>query len=262
MVQTLWRNGMYFDSQREVGKPSGPYVYRQPAFYLGNRNQGFADTIERYIEILPRTEDLPEALLRIVGIETGPRHRSPPDRVDLVYDLLLTRDANREQKRVIHRLDETGAVLVQGPPGTGKSHTIANLIGHLLAQGKTILVTSHASKALRIVRDKVARPLQSLCVSLLDSDEESTMQLEESITGILKLLLVDHARQARQGHRAPDPHARRAARRAGEAVRAQLLRAITDEHTGLASLGESVAPAEAAKRVRLAAGIHDWIPGR
>jgi hypothetical protein len=259
MVQTLWRNGMYFDSQREVGKPSGPYVYRQPAFYLGNRNQGFADTIERYIEILPRTEDLPEALLRVVGIETGRgTDRRPTE--SIVHDLLLTRDANREQKRVIHRLDETGAVLVQGPPGTGKSHTIANLIGHLLAQGKTILVTSHASKALRIVRDKVARPLQSLCVSLLDSDEESTMQLEESITGILNYFSsttrgkldkdIERLTRTRDGLRAEQ-----------EAVRAQLLRAITDEHTGLAILGESVAPAEAAKRVRHAAGIHDWIPG-
>ena len=61
-----------------------------------------------------------------------------------------------EQEQVIRRLEETGAVLVQGPPGTGKSHTIANLVGHLLAQDKSILVTSHASKALRVVREKMA----------------------------------------------------------------------------------------------------------
>ncbi|HEY0990190.1 MAG TPA: AAA domain-containing protein [Kofleriaceae bacterium] len=259
MVQTLWQNGMYYASQRDVGRASGPYIYRQPALYLGNRNQGFADTIDRYIEILPRTEELPEALLRIVGIETGRGTERRPTET-IVHDLLLTRDANREQKRVIHRLDETGAVLVQGPPGTGKSHTIANLIGHLLAQGKTILVTSHASKALRIVRDKVARPLQSLCVSLLDSDEESTMQLEESITGILNYFSsttrgkldkdIERLTRTREGLRAEQ-----------SAVRAQLLRAITDEHTALSILGRTVTPAEAARRVREAAGVHDWIPG-
>jgi hypothetical protein len=259
MVQTLWQNGMYFASQRDVGRPSGPYVYRQPAFYLGNRNQGFADTIDRYIEILPRTEELPEALLRIVGIETGRgAERRPTETIS--HDLLLTRDANREQKRVIHRLDETGAVLVQGPPGTGKSHTIANLIGHLLAQGKTILVTSHASKALRIVRDKVARPLQSLCVSLLDSDEESTMQLEESITGIL-----NYFSSTTRGKLDKDierlTRTREALRAEQNAVRGQLLRAITDEHSALNILGRTVTPAEAARRVREAAGIHDWIPG-
>ena len=259
LVQTFWQDGMYFESPRDVGKPAGPYVYRQPAFYLGNRNQGFADTIERYIEILPGTTELPEALLRIVGIETG-RGTDRRTTESHAPDLLLTRDANREQKRVIHRLDETGAVLVQGPPGTGKSHTIANLIGHLLAQGKTILVTSHASKALRIVRDKVAEPLQSLCVSLLDSDEESTMQLEESITGILNYFssttrgkldkTIERLTRTRDGLRDEQ-----------EAVRGVLLRAINDEHAGLSILGRTVAPAEAAVRVRQAAGVHDWIPG-
>lgn len=258
LVQTFWQNGMYFDSQRDVGRPPGPYIYRQPAFYLGNRNQGFADTIERYIEILPHCE-LPESLLRIVGIETGRGAGRRPTET-IAHDLLLTRDANREQQRVIHRLDETGAVLVQGPPGTGKSHTIANLIGHLLAQGKTILVTSHASKALRIVRDKVAKPLQSLCVSLLDSDEESTKQLEESITGILNYFSsttrgkldkdIDRLTKTRDGLRAEQ-----------DALRAQLFGAVNDEHGALAFLGQRITPGEAAKRVAQGAGVHDWIPG-
>jgi hypothetical protein len=258
MVQTLWPNGMYFDAPRELGKPSGPCIYRQPAFYLGNRNQGFADAIERYIEILPRSE-LPESLLRIVGIETG-RGTGRRTTESIMHDILLTRDANREQRRVIHRLDETGAVLVQGPPGTGKSHTIANLIGHLLAQGKTILVTSHASKALRIVRDKVAPPLQSLCVSLLDSDEESTMQLEESITGILNYFSsTTRAKLDKELERLT--RTRDALRDEQDTVRARLLRAIEDEHTELVVLGQALSPAEAARRVRDAAGAHDWLPG-
>src|ERR1041384_2110193 len=254
LVQTLWNDGKYVESPRDAGKPNGPYVYRQPAFYLGNRTQGSADAIERYIEILPHCE-LPESLLRIVGIETG-RGTSRRDTGTFAVDVLLTRDANREQRRVIHRLDETGAVLVQGPPGTGKSHTIANLIGHLLAQGKTILVTSHASKALRIVRDKVAKPLQSLCVSLLDSDEESTMQLEESITGILNYFSsTTRAKLDRDIERLT--RTREGLVEEQEAVRAQLLRAITDEHSALSILGRSITPAEAARRVREAAGMHD-----
>ena len=258
MVQTLWQNGVYLDAPRE-GKPNGPYIYRQPALYLGNRNQGFADAIDRYIEILPRRDELPEALLRIVGIETG-RGTARRTTESIGRDILLTRDANREQRRVIHRLDETGAVLVQGPPGTGKSHTIANLIGHLLAQGKTILVTSHASKALRIVRDKVAAPLQSLCVSLLDSDEDSTKQLEESITGILNYFSattrtkldkdIDKLTRTRDGLLAQQAE-----------LRLRLSRAISDEHAQLSILGRSVTPAEAARRVRDAAGQHDWLPG-
>src|SRR4029077_18897051 len=82
LVQALWPDGMYFESAAEGGEPAGPYVYRQPAFYLGNRNQGFADAIDRYIEVLPRRDELPEALLRIVGIETARgNQRDPTERI-------------------------------------------------------------------------------------------------------------------------------------------------------------------------------------
>jgi HrpA-like RNA helicase len=50
---------------------------------------------------------------------------------------------NDEQFEIAKRLNEQDAVTVKGPPGTGKSHTIANLISHFVAQGKSILVVSH-----------------------------------------------------------------------------------------------------------------------
>ena len=257
LVQTCWKDGVYFDSAQEAGRGKSPYVYRQPALYLGNRNQGFTNTIERYIDVLPNATELPESLLRIVGIETG---RGSGAHEPAVTDILLTRDANREQKRVIGRLDETGAVLVQGPPGTGKSHTIANLIGHLLAQGKTILVTSHASKALRIVREKVAERLQSLCVSLLDSDEESTRQLEESITGILNYL-SSTTRAKLDKDIARITEAREALRAERDALTVKLQDAVKEEHEELVILGERMTPSEAAKRASKSAGRYDWLPG-
>jgi MoxR-like ATPase len=78
--------------------------------------------------------------------------------------------ANDEQLRITKLLRQNGAVLVQGPPGTGKTHTIANLIGHLLSEGKSILVTAQTDKALAVVKDKVYKDdkydLQSLCISV------------------------------------------------------------------------------------------------
>jgi putative protein kinase ArgK-like GTPase of G3E family len=41
---------------------------------------------------------------------------------------------------------------VQGPPGTGKSHTIANLICHLLATGNKVLVTAQTKRALEVLK--------------------------------------------------------------------------------------------------------------
>src|SRR5438034_10398061 len=80
--------------------------------------------------------------------------------------VLLIMPATHKQLRSARQLEEHGGVLVQGPPGTGKTHTIGNLIGHLLAQGKSVLVTSHTTKALRMVRHHIVPELRPLCVSV------------------------------------------------------------------------------------------------
>ena len=56
---------------------------------------------------------------------------------------------NDEQEEIARKISKEFGVVVQGPPGTGKSHTIANLICHLLAHGKRVLVTSEKGKALK-----------------------------------------------------------------------------------------------------------------
>src|SRR5262249_44596531 len=74
---------------------------------------------------------------------------------------------NREQKRIVEAIDRSRGVLVQGPPGTGKSHTIANLICHLLATGQRVLITAETARALQVLKDKLPKELRPLCVSLL-----------------------------------------------------------------------------------------------
>src|SRR2546427_12624831 len=110
-----------------------------------------------------------------------------------LFRSLLSKPANPEQIRIARQLEEYGGVIVQGPPGTGKTHTIGNLIGHLLAQGKSILVTAQTAKALRVVRDKVPEVLQPLAVSVLGSDQNARRQLESSIGSITERLTRDTA---------------------------------------------------------------------
>ena len=100
-------------------------------------------------------------------------------------DILLSKEANKEQLQIAQRISRYNAVLVQGPPGTGKTHTIANLLGHFLANGNTVLVTSHTKKALAVLKDKVPSGLQNLCVSVLD---DSNTDMERSVDGIAEFL--------------------------------------------------------------------------
>ncbi len=258
LVQRFWTSGHFFESARESEGASGPTLYRQPHLFLGNRNLGLAENIERYLEALPNLLELPESLLRIVGTETG--RAAAAREAERPIDLLLTKPANKEQEAVIRRLEETGAVLVQGPPGTGKSHTIANLIGHLLAQNKSILVTSHASKALRVVRDQLAEPLQPLCVSVLQSDEASTKQLEESINGIVNYLAsTSEKKLAKEIDRLEERRAT-LARQHGE-LRQELLDAVKGEYREIEVQGEAISLSEAARRLGGSRGEHDWLPG-
>jgi very-short-patch-repair endonuclease len=261
-VHRFWTNGEFIEDREEIVNCTGPYIFRQPHLFLGSRNQGFAENVERYVDALPSFRDVPKSLLRIVGIErssaTNDANAQVGESEDI--DLLLTKPANFEQEQVIRRVEETGAVLVQGPPGTGKSHTIANLIGHFLAQEKSILVTSHASKALRVVRGQLAPPLQPLCVSVLESDEESNKQLEESITGIINYLastrekkLVKEIEQLTEQ--------RGALKTQRDQIWRDLMDAVKAEYADFDIDGECISPSDAARELAAAAGKHNWLAG-
>ncbi len=92
---------------------------------------------------------------------------------------------NEEQRRIAERLRNRPYVLVKGPPGTGKSHTITNLICHLLATGERVLVTAHAPKALTVLRDLLPGDIRNLCVTAFGSSREDHRLLEDSVRGIL-----------------------------------------------------------------------------
>ncbi|MRN56358.1 AAA domain-containing protein [Paenibacillus monticola] len=180
------------------------YIRREPVIFLRKRAVGFDHAIEEIIKDLNEREDFPQAIARITGIDTG---AAPQGENAFSYsnlnvngeneEILFTKEANSEQLDIALKLGRFGSVLVQGPPGTGKTHTIANLLGHFLAEGKSVLVTSHTSRALAVLRDKVAEPLQNLCVSVLD-DVSGQKQLENSIDIITSTLSSISLEQSEQ----------------------------------------------------------------
>src|SRR6266403_1485135 len=198
LVVQLSPRGEFVESGAPGGETDNPRVGRQPVLFLRPRTLGFAAAIEAVLEDLRNRNDLPWSLLNIVGLEPPPPDlestdhpgtRSPDD-----ADILLSKTANPEQLRIARRLEHSGGVLVQGPPGTGKTYTIGNLIGHLLAEGKSVLVTSHTTKALRMVRSQIVPELRSLSVSLLENDLDSRMQLESAVSTIADRLSKTDAR--------------------------------------------------------------------
>jgi hypothetical protein len=174
-------NGEFFDESSPAVTET-PRMWRNPVLLLRKRVAGIANAIDAIIDDIEHREVFPPALAQITGTadswdisalssdgsgsssDASPRSGTIPAISD--DEILLAKETNEEQLQIIRRLSHSGSVIVQGPPGTGKTHTIGNLIGHLLAQGKSILVTAHTTKALRVLRDKVPDVLQPLCVAV------------------------------------------------------------------------------------------------
>jgi very-short-patch-repair endonuclease len=113
----------------------------------------------------------------------------PADRVgapDADERLVMPLPTNAEQEEIGRRLAVWRGTTVQGPPGTGKTHTIANLISHLMAQGKRVLVTSHKEQPLEVLRSTLPERIRPLCVSLLGVGAGEFSQLDQSVQAILR----------------------------------------------------------------------------
>ncbi len=252
------------------GQPPGesrPEIQREPVLFMRQRRTGPGNVFDRILEDLANRETFPPAILQLLGLGAsvtavaGSPTESPPG--DPAFgneddEVLLSKPANREQLEIARQLARRDCVLVQGPPGTGKTHTIANLLGHLLAQGKRVLVTAHTPKALRVLRQKVVEPLQPLCVSVLQNDRQSQEELQFSIRKINARLSEDDRLLERDAVRCAQE--RKRILEALRDARQKLLDARQDEIRDVVFGGQSTRPVAAARRVKEGVGTDDWIP--
>ena len=266
VVSQLSPYGTFLAKELKKKPERGPFISRNPLIFLRKRNLGYGAALEGIIQDLPAREDLPQFIRNIVGSSEANERRENfgggiPTGIDPNGEdeyILLSKEANAEQLVIAQRLEQHGAVLVQGPPGTGKTHTIANLIGHLLAQGKSILVTSHTSKALQVLHEKIVTPLKPLCISRLSDD--TRQQMNSSIDAITERLsssdpdVLDREAVQLQAQRLTLLKQLRETRR-------KLLAARQDEYRSLLIAGEEFSPAHAARFVEANRLGNEWIPG-
>ncbi len=171
----------------------GPTVSFSPALVLRRRTaRGTLVMYQRLAAMIAEGAPVPFGLARLVDyLDDGPgrsREHDPeiqePSAGVEPAELYFPHPANEQQRSVVDQLCQSRGVLVQGPPGTGKSQTIANLVCHLLANGKRVLVTSETARALAVLKEKIPKEVQPLCVSLLGADRASFSELDAAVTAI------------------------------------------------------------------------------
>ncbi|MBQ8682276.1 MAG: AAA family ATPase [Selenomonadales bacterium] len=242
-------------------------LYTDPIYIMRKRLDGTLKAIEQIIETIQETGYIPNPIIDIVGGGKAappdePKPTSLEEQLAAVggesIDVLLSKEANKEQLEIAKRIENYNAVLVQGPPGTGKTHTIANLMGHFLAQGKTVLVTSHTSKALHVLKDKVAPGLQSLCVSVL---EDSNIDMERSIDGITEFMSRTTSYEIKTEMEQLALERRQVIANLAD-VRRNIFHILNQEQECIVYNGESLSPSAAAAFVLEHSETLSYIPGK
>jgi very-short-patch-repair endonuclease len=195
MALKSWAAALHPDSEwsadlrMAAGGENKPVVSFAPALILRRRTQiGMMRIYDALIDRLGRdTGAVPQGWLGLVEAEDGPEAAPagvPSGAAGGSGEVYFPLPANREQRRIVDVISRHRGVLVQGPPGTGKSHTIANLVCHLLASGKRILITAETGRALKVLKEKLPEELRPLCVSLLGQGSDAFAELNMAVQGI------------------------------------------------------------------------------
>ncbi len=88
------------------------------------------------------------------------------------------------QKEVVRRLADNPLVLVETPENSNKEHILANLVAHLLAHGKKVLLTGASSQSLWKTGDLINNEfteIAPLCTCVTGTDRENTAELLSSL---------------------------------------------------------------------------------
>ena len=186
-IHNLNPRAQFIEDLDKKNKESIITIEWKPILFIRKKDDGKVEAINNIIKDIENGGEIPEYLSELVGV-IGDEKRA----IEQVPDILFTKETNNEQIEIIKSLYSHRAVVVQGPPGTGKTHTIANLLGHFLAEGKNVLITSQTKKALDVLKEKIPTDIQDLCISMLDDDSSDLGNSVESISEKLGYLNLEN----------------------------------------------------------------------
>ena len=179
LATTLGRNAFFDDDTNGSTANGERRLAVRPCVLLRRRDSSaLQQLLETMCDDIKEGGDLSEPFKTLVD----PTYIAPAleSSVDVT---VLPLDANATQRAVIERARTERHLVIQGPPGTGKTHTIANLLSSLMAEGRRVLVTAETDRALAEVQDKLPEGMRSLALPLLGDRQNAGLQ--KSVNGIL-----------------------------------------------------------------------------
>jgi very-short-patch-repair endonuclease len=222
-------------------------------------NQVLKNDLEQIIELMQEEDyPVPATIDSIVGNQINEEtiHNLKWDEVGT--DLYFPLAANEEQKDIARRLATNYGLTVQGPPGTGKTHTIANIVSHLLAHGKKVLITSQKENPLKVLKDKIPEEIRDLCVPVLGGGRDSLREIEKSIRTISEKL-GNASTEKLEAEITRSKEELDKSRRKEAKLKSQLLEYSKSERTEIEYKGNVMTKADAAKMLIEEPLDYKWI---
>ncbi len=187
LIQKIDSTGAYYkDVKQAVHAKSETLMYNRPVLFIRNIKNDILQSLDSIIGEIKQKGEVSEVLLNLMG-ENTVSYSPKLEKKTLSTirgekeNVLFSKEANKEQLDIAQNIEYANAVLVQTPPGTGEIHTITNLLGHFLAQGKSVLVTSPIQKIVSDIKQKMIKELQNFCVFGSEGNE-----IEQFIDTVIK----------------------------------------------------------------------------
>lgn len=256
LLHSLCAESKFIEENEKI--PTGTkdrfFLQVKPVLFMRKKLDGLSKFVDKVIENIDNTGYVPQSIRAIAGDhQEEPVADTSKSTIDQQLaevggediDILLAKPANREQLAIAQQIEHHNSVLVQGPPGTGKTHTIANLMGHFLANGQSVLVTSYTKKALSVLKDKLPEQLQSLCVSVLD---DTNKDMERSVNGITNYIASYNSHELKRKMDDAQQARREIIKKLSD-VRKKIYQIQYKEYKDLIYNGEGISPTDAARFV-------------
>jgi len=193
LVHSISSDGEYDYAleSKNLKNSAKPVIEYSPGLILRKRSsKGLTEILKKIKGKIEAGEVIPHEFSDLAEIEC--RHEMDSgdhfshDNIAPHGEVFFPKPSNTQQRAIVEKIRSSSGVVVQGPPGTGKSHTIANLICHLLATGQRTLITAKTPRALQVLERLIPDELRPLCINLLGSGLEEKRSLESSVNGILR----------------------------------------------------------------------------
>lgn len=180
-------------------------------------------------------------------------------------ELFFPKAFNDSQVQIINKLEENDGVVVQGPPGTGKTHTIANIICHYLATGRSVLVTSKGEPALSVLQEQIPEDLRALTISILANEKQGMKQLEaavELLAGLVSQTSLQELNQEAESNELKVKQLKKEIVQIDEHIKAWGLKQLKPVGKMLTDNSTDATAMELAQLVINDTGEHDWLPDK